>query len=504
METPAYSKLLHEVQKHNDLIKASAVLGWDREVNMPAAGHAERSHQIKTLQLIAHDILHSDEFDLLLDESRVEATDTNADADSDMARLIEKLDRDRTKSAKLPKSFIAERSVLSSAAWQEWKAARANDDFARFEPYLEQLIDLQRRYVEYIGFEDDPYDALLNDYELGLTTADVRKVFESLRNESQPLIEAIAGQTTSGRDEILHQDFEIHDQDRFCRKMARAVGYDFERGHLGTAVHPFASSFSRNDARITTRWSGDFLNPALFGTLHEAGHAMYEQGTSASLSRTPLARGTSSGVHESQSRLIENLVGRSLGFWRRHYPELQSQFPNQLENVTLDAFYKAINHVQSSLIRVEADELTYNMHIILRFELEQEMLAGRLSAKDLPEAWRQKMRDLLGIEPPNDQLGCLQDVHWSGPSFGYFPTYTLGNLYASQLLAAATEANPSIASDLEEGQIEGLLTWLREEIHQHGSKFPPSELIQRATGSALTHKPFVEYATEKFSQLYEL
>jgi carboxypeptidase Taq len=319
-----------------------------------------------------------------------------------------------------------------------------------------------------------------------------------------PLVEAIDGAGREIDDRVLHQPYDVEGQRAFARYIAAAVGYDLERGHLGTAVHPFATSFSRDDARITTRWNPGFLSPALFGTLHEAGHAMYEQGTHPDLARTPLARGTSSGIHESQSRMIENVVGRSHGFWRVHFGKLQSVFPNQLGDCDVDAFHRAINKVQPSLIRVEADELTYNLHIVLRFELEQALLGGDLAVADLPAAWNAKMSELLGITPPTDREGVLQDIHWSSPMFGYFPTYALGNLYAAQMAEAARAADPAVGAGLDEGEPAALVAWLRQHVHQHGKKLAPAQIAERATGRPLETGPFVRYVTEKFGALYDL
>jgi carboxypeptidase Taq len=359
-----------------------------------------------------------------------------------------------------------------------------------------------KEMADYFGYEDEKYDALLDKYELGMKTAEVRAIFDAAKEALVPLREEVDARADQVDDSIVHQEFPIAKQKEFARYIAKAVGYDFSRGHLGTVVHPFATSFSRDDARITTRWYPDFLNPSLFGTLHESGHAMYEQGTHADLARTPLARGTSSGIHESQSRMIENIVGRSLGFWQRHYPRLQETFPAQLGNYDVHAFYRAINKVQPSFIRVEADEMTYNFHIMLRFELEQAMLEGDLVVADLPTAWNDKMNELLGVVPPTDTLGCLQDVHWTRPGFGYFPTYALGNLYAAQMYETAVTQNPQIGADMADGDPASLVGWLREEVHQHGRKYTPGELIVRATGKPLSHEPFVRYITQKFSALY--
>jgi carboxypeptidase Taq len=367
-----------------------------------------------------------------------------------------------------------------------------------------QIVALCQEMAELYGYEDEKYDALLDKYEPDMKTAEVRAVFNAVKEELTPLSQAIATRESAVDDSLLHQDYPIDKQKEFARYIAEAVGYDFERGHLGTVVHPFATSFSRNDARITTRWYPDFINPSLFGTLHESGHAMYEQGTHPDLSRTPLARGTSLGIHESQSRMIENLVGRNRGFWQAHFPRLQSLFPDQLGQHTSEDFYRAINKVQPSFIRVEADELTYNLHIILRFELEQAMLNGELVVADLPTAWNDKMQALLGIVPPTDSEGCLQDVHWSRPGFGYFPTYALGNLYAAQFWQTAVSQHPEIMDELAEGRTDTLVGWLGDNIHQHGRKFTPTELVERVTGRPLSHQPFVSYVTEKFTDLYGL
>ncbi len=497
-----YQKLLERVNELNDLGKAAAVLSWDREVNMPAAGVAERIAQMTTLSSLIHRMGTSDEMGELIERAAAELN--GAEYDSKEASLIRLLKRDYANQRKLPAEYVARSSAISGRTREAWVKARAENDFAHFQPWLEQVIELCQEMADYYGYEDEKYDALLDKYEPEMKTAEVRAIFDAVKAELVPLREAIDNSSVKLDDSIVHQPYDVEKQKAFARYIATALGYDFSRGHLGTVVHPFATSFSRNDARITTRWYPDFLNPSLFGTLHECGHAMYEQGTHPDLSRTPLARGTSFGIHESQSRMMENVVGRSRGFWRAHFPTLQSHFPEALGNSTAEDFYRAINKTQPSLIRVEADELTYNFHIILRFELEQAMLNGDLVAADLPAAWNEKMRSLLGITPPNDSQGCLQDVHWSRPGFGYFPTYALGNLYAAQFFETAVEQNPAIVDELEQGQTVALLEWLRENIHQHGKKFTPGELVQRVTGQPLSHAAFMRYATDKFSDLYEL
>lgn len=497
-----YTELLALVHPVHDLGKAASLLGWDREVNMPRAADPARIQVMTTLR----QLIHARATDPSLGDAISAAEDqlSGADPDSDQAALLRVLRYDYERSRKLPADFVARLARTSGEARGVWQDARAQNDFARFRPWLEQLVALQREQADHYGYPDEPYDALLEGHEQNMRTSEVRALFDAVKAATVPLVAAIAEQGDGPDDGLLHQPFDVARQEQMARRMAEAVGYDFARGHLGTAVHPFASSFGRDDVRITTRWYPDYLSPALFGTLHESGHAIYEQGTAPELARTPLARGASSGIHESQSRLIENLVGRSLPFWRAHYPALQGLFPEQLGPHPVEAFHRAINKVQPSFIRVEADELTYNLHIVLRFELEQRMLAGELAVADLPAAWNEQFRALFGIVPPNDREGVLQDIHWSGPSFGYFPTYALGNLYAAQLYEAATQAEPAIESELAEGRTEALRAWLVEKVHRHGRKYPPAELCRRATGQSLAPDSFIRYARAKFGALYGL
>jgi len=497
-----YEKLLEKIHELHDLEKAMMLLNWDKQVNMPKAGMTARTQQLTTLRRLVHAGLTSDETGEMI-EAAAEELGT-ADYDDNEASLIRYLRRTYQDERKLTESYVRRASKVGGEAHLAWLRAREEQDFTLFRPWLEQVVGLCREKAELYGYEDEAYDPLLDKYEHGMKTADVRALFSEVKEALVPLRKAIEESHVSVDDSVVHRSFDVERQKEFARYIAAAVGYEFDRGHLGTAVHPFATSFSRDDARITSRWYPDFLNASLFGTLHESGHAMYEQGTGADLARTPLARGTSSGIHESQSRMMENIVGRSYGFWKAHYSRLRATFPDQLNSCTVDDFYRAVNKVQPSLIRVEADELTYNFHIILRFELEQALLDGDLQVANLPAAWGDKMKDLLGVTPPNDTVGCLQDVHWTSPGFGYFPTYALGNLYAAQFYEAALIQDPAIGRELEEGRSEGLLAWLRENIHRHGRKFTPVELVQRVTGKPLSHKPFLRYVTDKFSRIYEL
>ena len=497
-----YLQLLERVHELDDLNKAAALMSWDREVNMPRGGAAERIAQMTTLSSLSHRMATSDEMGEAIERAAAELD--GAAYDSDEAALIRLLRRNYADARKLPSEYVARSAAVSGQAREAWVRARAESDFGRFRPWLEQVVELCQEMADYYGYEDERYDALLDKYETNMKTAEVRAIFDAVKAELVPLREAIDRSPVELDDSIVHRPYPVEKQQAFARTIAAAIGYDFERGHLGTVIHPFATSFSRNDARITTRWYPDFLNPSLFGTLHECGHAMYEQGTAAALARTPLARGTSLGIHESQSRMMENVVGRSRGFWQAHFPALQEYFPKVLGDNTAEDFYRAINKTQASYIRVEADELTYNFHIILRFELEQAMLNGDLAVADLPIAWNDKMRDLLGVTPPDDAQGCLQDVHWSRPGFGYFPTYALGNLYAAQFYETAVAQDPAVGEELGRGSTAALLAWLRENIHRHGKKFTPGELVVRVTGRPLDHAAFMRYATAKFGELYGL
>lgn len=496
----AFRHLLERTHTLHDLMMATGVLHWDREVNMPEAGHAVRVRQITTLRRLAHELLTSDETGEAIAAAK-DAID-GAPYESFEAGLVREAERAYDDARKLPTDYVERASQVSGEAHRVWVRARAEDDFAAFAPWLERVVDLCREKAELYGYEDEPYDALLDKFERDARTAEVHALLGAAREELVPLLQAIGRSPVEVDDAPLHAPFPIEGQQRFARTIAAAVGYDLERGHLGTAVHPFAISFGRDDVRITTRWYPDFLGPSLFGTLHESGHAMYEQGTDPAYARTPLARGASMGLHESQSRMFENLVGRSRGFWQRHYGHLQETFPDRLGNTSLDDFYRAINKVQPSLIRVEADELTYNLHIILRFELELALLHGDLQARDVPAAWGERMEQLLGIRPPTDRQGCLQDVHWTRPDFGYFPTYALGNLYAAQILEAAKSADGAIGEGLARGETDALLAWLRANVHRFGKLYTPAELVQRCTGKPLSHEPFVRYARAKFGPLY--
>jgi carboxypeptidase Taq len=387
-------------------------------------------------------------------------------------------------------------------AQQAWMEARQKSEFAIFQPHLEKVIGLRKEYITFFPDVDHPYDALLDDFEPGMKTADVKAIFDGLRPKQVELIQAIAGKPQVD-DSFLHQPFDEKKQWDFGTEVITKFGYDWKRGRQDKAAHPFTTGFGVNDVRITTRVAPNFLNTMLFGTMHECGHALYGLGTAPELERTGLAGGASLAVHESQSRMWENLVGRSLPFWQHFYPRLQEMFP-QLGSVPVEKFYKGINKVQPSLIRVEADEATYNMHIMLRMEIEIALMEGKLAAKDLPEFWNTKMLDYLGVTPPNDAKGVLQDVHWSGGMIGYFSTYALGNLVSAQLWEKINQDMPDLTEQIRAGKFENLLGWLREKIHRHGRKFEPQELVQKVTGSKIDPAAYVRYLTKKYSEIYGL
>ena len=488
-----------ELATLEDLSQAHSLLSWDQNTYMPDGAAAARAQQMATLSKLSHERLVDPQLGEMLSALKGRFAE-----EGDDAALLEVTQRHVARATKLPSDFVEAFSKARSAGQQAWIKARSDADFATFAPHLETLFDFARRQADYLGYDDHPYDALHDLYERGSSTAKVKEVFAELRDATVPLVKDVAQKGRGVSDAPVHQPFDESLQEKFGVEVVKDFGYDFERGRLDRTVHPFATGISKYDVRITTRYSEDFLNPALFGTMHEAGHAMYEQGIADAYYRSPLGNAVSLGVHESQSRLWENLVGRSYGFWEYKYPRLQEVFPQQFGEVSLDDFYAAINTLAPSLIRVEADEVTYNLHVMVRFELELALLEGSLSVRDLPDAWNAKYQDYLGLTPPDDAQGCLQDIHWSFGAIGYFPTYTLGNIMSVQLFEAAKRAHPDLEGEIRRGAFGTLLTWLRENIYQHGSKYEPGDLLKRATGSGLDAKPYIDYLNTKFRSLYKV
>ncbi len=501
----SFDALVAHLRDIEHLNTAQALLGWDQQVLMPAGGAESRAATLSTLARMSHEKFTSAETERLLDDATAEINDLPYE--SHEASLVRVVRQDYEQQTKIPSEVVAEQSRLTSLAQGVWANARAKNDYASFAPMLRQIFDNTRRIADYLGYSEHPYDALLNMFERGMRASQVKQIFDAHRQPLVKLVAAITEPTRAARvdDSLLHQPYDVDKQREFALSIIRAFGFDFNRGRQDVSVHPFAQSFSNSDVRITTRFYPDFLNPALFGMMHEAGHGMYEQGVSDEVDALPLiGEGTSLGVHESQSRMWENIVGRSKGFWSWALPQLQAAFPQQVGKVDLDSFYKAINKVQRSFIRVEADEATYNLHIMLRFELEMDMVAGKIDFDKLPQAWNERFEAYLGVTPPTNALGVLQDIHWSAGLIGYFATYALGNMLAAQYYRKAIVDRPSIPSDIANGKFDTLRTWLNENIHQHGRKFTSDELTRRITGEGIQSKYYMQYLEQKYGEIYGL
>ncbi len=487
----------------HDLKAAAQLLTWDQNTYMPPGGAAARARQTALLQRLAHEKATDPAIGQLLDDLR--PYEESLPYDSDDASLIRLARRDYEQAIKVPPEFVARFYAHQARTYQVWTQARPADDFEMVRPYLEQTLDLSRQLADFFpGYEHiaDPLIAL-TDY--GMTVADIRAVFSALREELVPLVREITARPPLD-DSCLYRYFPAQPQLDFGLEVVQRFGYDLNRGRQDRSPHPFTTEFSVNDVRITVRVNEHDLGDALFSAFHESGHAMYEQGVAQEYEGTPLAGGASVGVHESQSRLWENLVGRSLPFWRYFYPRLQAAFPDALGSVPLDTFYQAINKVRPSLIRTDADEVTYNLHVMIRFDLELQMLEGTLAVRDLPDAWRARYESDLGIAPQDDRDGVLQDVHWYGEMIGgMFQGYTLGNIMGAQFFEAALQAHPEITAEMEkEGDFRTLLSWLRENIHRHGRKFTAQELVERVTGEPLSVAPYMRYLRRKYGELYGL
>jgi carboxypeptidase Taq len=502
---PAEDKLKELKQRLleiSDLGSVGSVLGWDEATYMPTGGSAARGRQSATVSRMRHERSIDPALGRLIDALTPHAE--RLPADSDDAALIRVARRDFDKAIKVPAAWVERAGEHGSASYDAWTRARPANDFAAMRPYLEKTLELSREYAGFFKPYDRIADPLIDSADEGMTTALIQKLFAELRRELVPIVRAITAEPVAD-DRCLRGVFGEGPQLAFSLDVVARLGYDLSRGRLDKTHHPFCTRFGAGDVRITTRVREDDLGDALFSTVHEAGHAMYEQGIAAALDGTPLGSGVSAGVHESQSRLWENVVGRSRAFWEHFYPALQRLYPGQFQGVALDTFYRAINKVERSLIRTDADEVTYNLHVMMRFDLELDMLEGRLAVKDLPEAWRARMKADLGIEPPDDRDGCLQDVHWYyGGIGGNFQGYTIGNILSAQFYAAAVKASPAIPSEIAAGGFKTLHGWLAKNLYRHGSKFTPNDLIKRATGEPMTMRPYLAYLRNKYGELYSL
>jgi carboxypeptidase Taq len=496
----AYAELVRRSKELGVINSCAAVLGWDHQTYMPPKGGALRGEQMALLATLAHQKFTDPKVGELL--AAVEASELVRDPASDAAANVRELRRTYDRATKIPPALVEELARVTTQAQQVWEQAKKKNDYASFRPMLEQVVKLKRQEADAVGFKEHPYNALIEEYEPGTTVAELKTLFAGLTAELAPLVQKIAAATKQPDTSVLAREFPVDRQKVFAEAAAVAFGFDIASGRLDTTAHPFCSGFGPGDCRITTRYNPRFFNEAFFGVLHETGHALYEQGLPADHFGTPLGVACSFGIHESQSRLWENQVGRGRPFWEHFYPRLQQTFPTALADVPQGAFYFAINTVRPSLIRVEADEATYNLHIALRFELELALLSGDLTPADLPGAWNERFEALFGLKVPDDARGCLQDIHWSFGGIGYFPTYTLGNLYAAQLMDAARRALGTLDDDFRRGDFARLKGWLRHNIHQHGQRYRAGELCRRATGTSLSPKSFLAYLNEKFGSLY--
>jgi carboxypeptidase Taq len=493
-----YSEFIDTVERLTNVSHAGRILGWDQEVMMPEGGTPARSKQRSALSAVRHELLTSDEMAEMLDE--LEAEDLSADQQA----VVREVRRKHERAARVPQDLVEEISEASSEAMPVWKEAREDDDFSKFAPTLERLVELKREYAEHIDPDRDPYEVLFEEYEpyLGVDTAE--RVLERLREELVPLIDAVRESDADLATDTFAGEFDEDTQEELTRDVLDQLGYDWEHGRLDRAPHPFSSG-NQFDSRVSTRFDPEEPLSGLMATVHEFGHATYTLGLPREDYGTPLGDSRDMTVHESQSRLWENHVGRSKPFWERFLPTVKERFPEKLGDAGVEDAYEAANEVyEDNLIRVEADELTYHMHIVVRFEIERDLIRGDLDVEDVPEVWNDKYEEYLGIRPDTDADGCLQDIHWSHGDFGYFPTYSLGSVLAAQLYASAEDEIPDLEEKIRSGDYEALHDWLTEEVHRHGCRYETDDLIREATGEAYTADYFLDYVKSKYGDLYEL
>ncbi|MGB4595457.1 MAG: carboxypeptidase M32 [Anaerolineaceae bacterium] len=494
-------KLRENYAEQNILNGISALLGWDQQVYMPSGGAEQRGSQLAYLGGLAHEKATSPALGQLIADLVAEIPDL--DADEDLAREVKLAKRSFDINTKIPTEKMMEFIRVTSIAQDVWGRAKHNNDFATFRPHLEHIVALTKELAEFFAPYEHPYDALLDMYEPGMKTAEVRAVFDALRPRQVELLRRIA-EKPQVDDSFAHTEFDVDAQKKLSNYIASLQGYDWKRGRLDETAHPFTTNFGMDDVRITTKYIRDLPLSALFSTMHEVGHALYEQGLSREYNDTPLGGTSSMAIHESNSRLWENVIGRSREFWHFLYPVTQAFFPANLANVNAEQFYRGINKISPSFIRTEADEATYNLHIMLRLELEIALIEDKIAVKDLPELWMTKMQDYLGVTPPNDTQGVLQDVHWSGGMIGYFPTYALGNLIAAQWWDKMLVDQPNIPDEMAAGKLETVLLWLRENVHCHSSRYSAQELVKKVTGEGINPDHYMNYLTKKYTDIYGL
>ena len=494
-----YDDFISRVKELSLISSLTGLMGWDQETMMPPKGGKLRSEMMAFLSGQSHSRMTDSEMGRLLDSlDSQELTD-------EQAANVREVRRSYDKATKLPADLVEEKARHKSKSLQVWQEARSEDDFEKFRPYLEKTVELTCKTAECYGYDDNIYDALLDIYEPGMTVSQLDPLFSSLRDAIVPLVKAV-GESPNQPDMSFLEigKFTEEKQREFSLKVAESIGFDFDAGRMDTSTHPFCSGAGPNDVRFTTRYDDEFPFGCLYGVMHETGHGTYEQGLLEEHEGTPMGQAVSLGVHESQSRMWENMVGRSKEFWEFYIDEFKTCFDHLPNNLDVDTLHRAVNTVQPSLIRVESDEATYNLHIMVRYEIEKQLVNGNISVGDLPDFWNSKMEEYIGVTPPNNTKGVLQDIHWSMGAIGYFPTYTLGNLYAAQLYAAALVDNPNIPDKIEKGEFGVLSDWMRSHIHVHGSKLLPADLITQATGKEPSSDAFVDYLTNKYTSIYKL
>ncbi len=498
----SYDELLRRSREQSVLATCSALLGWDEQTYMPTGGAENRGNQLALLAGLHHERATDPKIGELLGE--VEGSTLLADPDSPASANVRELRRSFDRQTRLPRSLVEELARATSRGYSEWIVAKREKDFKRLLPALATIFTLKRNEAECLGYDDTPYDALLDEYEPGARSRDLVRLFDTLRTDLVPLVMSIAGSRLKPDRTILTREYPLDRQRVFAETAASAIGFDFQRGRLDTTEHPFCTGIGPGDTRITTRYDAHNFGDAFFGVLHEVGHGLYDQGLDPAHQGTPMGEAVSLGIHESQSRLWENVVGRGRPFWDYWYPLARQVFREALRDVSRDAFVFAVNEVEPSLIRVQADEVTYNLHVLIRFELERAILGGDLTLEDLPGAWSEKYHHYLGVTPRHDAEGCLQDVHWSAGLIGYFPTYTLGNLYAAQFFDRASDDLGDLGSSFSRGDFSALLDWLRDQIHRQGQRYRAADLARRITGSPADPKPLVRSLRKKYGELYAL
>ncbi len=492
-----YTEYKNTRTKINDISKAISVLHWDQETNMPKGGAGLRAQQISTLAGILHEHKTNETYGKVLNELSNETLALKE------KRNVEISLKSFSQNKKFDTDFVIELSKTTSECFQAWQEAKKQDDFGVFEPHLTKMVELKRKQAEILGYEDHPYTALMDEFEPDMTTKEVEVLFEQVKNELTPFIKQVF-EAPQVNDAWISKHYNHQKQWDWGIDLLKFCGYDLNTGRQDVSTHPFTTDFGSQDVRVTTRINETDLMEMSWSTLHECGHALYEQGLPIEEYGLPSGTSVSLGIHESQSRLYENNLGRSYNFWQFCYPKLQALFPENLGNISLQDFYKSINKVAPSLIRTSADELTYHSHIMIRFEIEKALIEGSIAVKDIPSVWNEKYKTYLNVDVPSDALGCLQDVHWSHGSFGYFPTYSLGSFYAAQLYAKLSTDIPNYENEVIKGNYQPLLNWLRSNIHKYGSTYKASELCERATGEKLNFKYFMDYAKNKFGNVYEL